>query len=455
MPSLPSPVRRRRDLSVSTLVSAFESETQAVFVRTAPINEHLILYVLLAMLVIGMVLISVTKLDRVVTGTGKIIPIGGMLFVQPLDKSIIHDIRVKAGDVVKQGQVLATLDPTFTSADLAQLEAKMASTEALVARLEAEHEDQPYRPSGKNQYEVLQGAIWQQRQAEVRSALADFDARIKSLDGTVARFEQDAQTYRERLRVNADLEKMTKKLETEGVGSKMKTLTAVDSRVEISRLLDFSNNQIKENQETIASLKAQRAVYIDQRQSQIGTDLATARDTLNQTREDLKKAQKLNQLVNLVAPADAVVLKIAKASKGSVAGVSDQPVDPLFTLVPLDAPVEAEVEIEARDIGFIRPGDPVQVKLDAYRFLQHGTARGVIKTISEGTFTIGENEEVRPPYFKAIVTFTDIHLRDVPASFRLIPGMTLVGDIMVGKRSIMSYLIEGGMRTSLEAMREP
>jgi hypothetical protein len=43
----------------------------------------------------------------------------------------------------------------------------------------------------------------------------------------------------------------------------------------------------------------------------------------------------------------------------------------------------------------------------------------------------------------------------VPADFRLIPGMTVTGDIMVGKRTILSYLVEGVMRTGSEAMREP
>jgi multidrug efflux pump subunit AcrA (membrane-fusion protein) len=124
-------------------------------------------------------------------------------------------------------------------------------------------------------------------------------------------------------------------------------------------------------------------------------------------------------------------------------------------LVPLDAPVEADIKVRAEDIGFIKVGDPVQLKLDAYRFVQHGTAKGVIKTLSEGTFIVDDNNLPTPPYFKARVAITEVHLRNVPADFRLIPGMTLDGDIMVGRRSIMSYLVEGVLRTGSEAMREP
>ena len=33
--------------------------------------------------------------------------------------------------------------------------------------------------------------------------------------------------------------------------------------------------------------------------------------------------------------------------------------------------------------------------------------------------------------------------------------MTLTGDVLVGHRTILSYLVEGGLRTTSEAMREP
>src|SRR5207248_4068708 len=66
---------------------------------------------------------------------------------------------------------------------------------------------------------------------------------------------------------------------------------------------------------------------------------------------------------------------------GSVTGGSaaNAGQEPLFTLVPLDAPVEADVHVSASDIGFVKIGDPVEIKLDAYRYTQHGTAQGVIR----------------------------------------------------------------------------
>jgi hemolysin D len=94
--------------------------------------------------------------------------------------------------------------------------------------------------------------------------------------------------------------------------------------------------------------------------------------------------------------------------------------------------------------------------------MRHGTATGKITTISEGSFTEGPSGtgsmtagQSRDPFFKARIRIDAAQLHDVPANFRLIPGMTVHGDVLVGHRTILSYILESGMRTSFEAMREP
>lgn len=460
MPPLPSLARPApRDLVPSgrggdahALISAFESETAGVIARTTPRHEHMVIYVIVSMFVLAIALMSLTKLDRVVTSTGRIVPTEGSLFVQPLDKAIVRDIRVKVGDIVKKGQVLATLDPTFASADLTQLQQKMTSVSAQRARLEAEQAGKPYEPSDADPYQALQASIYSQRQMEYQSALNDFDARIRSTQADITRLRQDVELYSKRLGLAAEVEKMHDTLLKSGYGTKLNAVIAADSKAEIQRQLNQSQNQIAQSQHDLDALKAQRAGYIEKWHDDLVTQLVTVNNDYDQTKQLLAKAQKLHDLINLTAPEDAIVLKVADVSVGAVA----EGTQPLFTLVPLRGPLEAEVEIDARDIGFVEPGDPVQIKLDAYNFMQHGTATGVIKTISEGSFTIsGETQLPRSPYFKAVITLKDVKLHDVPGDFRLIPGMTVTADVMVGKRTIMSYIINGALRTGAEAMREP
>ena len=115
-------VRRAPVDDLDAPISAFESETQAVIQSVAPFSERTILHVLAAMVVVAIFLMAVVKLDRVVSGNGRILPTQGSLFVQPLDRAIVTSIVARPGDVVRKGQVLATLDPTFAQADLRDLQ---------------------------------------------------------------------------------------------------------------------------------------------------------------------------------------------------------------------------------------------------------------------------------------------------------------------------------------------
>jgi hemolysin D len=443
--------------ALTDVVGAFESETAAVFVRTAPASEHVTLYVIGSMLLLSFLLMAVVKLDRVVSGTGRVVPMSGSLYVSPFDTSIVREVRVKAGEVVRKGQILASLDPTFTQADLLRLQQKLASEEAVAARLEAERHQGPYRYNASDQYQSLQHSIWEKRQAELASNLADFDARIRNMEAQIAQLRADIEHYHDRLTLAGNKEKLYKPLLAKGYVSKVQTMQAADERSEMGRLLSDAENQTSASQQSLSSLKAQREAFIQKWRSDIGTELVTVRNDLDLTRENLSKAQKLSDLSQLNAPADAVVLSVGKISSGSIAGGGSQTQgqEPLFTLVPLDAVVEVDMRVNAEDIGFIKVGDPVRLKLDAYRFMQHGTAGGVIKAVSEGSFTVDDNNVPVAPYFKVRVGIKDVFLRNVPAGFRLIPGMTLTGDIMVGKRTILSYLVEGAVQTGSEAMREP
>jgi hemolysin D len=455
MAQLPSLARRKRTDLIAEPISAFESETQLVFQKTRPHSEHAILHVLAAMLVIVLVLMCVVRLDRVVTTEGRIVPSQGSFFVQPLDRAIVTSILVHPGDFVKKGQVLATLDPTFAQADLKTLQAKQASDQALVNRLEAEQSGKPYVVYPSSQDSVLQASIYNQRKAEYAESVGDFDAKVGADQAAIRRARQDASDYSQRLALASKAEQNYRALQAQGYGSTTGMLNATDARVEMDRMVSENQNTALQAQSDVSASAAERAAFVDKWKSDVATQLVAAQSDLSEVSQNLAKASKVSDLSVLVAPTDAVVLKVGKASIGSVVDPGSPGNDALFTLTPITGPLDAEVRVNARDIGFIRPGDKVRIKLEAYRYTSHGLATGVIKTISDGSFTTSDDGQIVPPYYKARVAITDARLRNVPAGFRLIPGLTVSGEVLVGSRTVMSYLFEGAMRTGSEAMREP
>lgn len=440
--------------SAANQVAVFQSHTQAVLTRVMPQRSFGFLYAVAGMLVVSLVLMAVVSLDRVVAGTGSIVPVEGSLFIQPLDRAIVKEIRVREGDVVRKGQILATLDPTFAKANLEQFETRGVANRAMVERLQAEVDGRAYAPSRRDFDSDLQMSIYNQRQAELRQSLTDFDARITALRTSQSRASANANNYSQQLAIATRIKDMRSELEAKGFGSKLNTMIATSERTSVERQMQESQHEASQVRSEIAALRAQRDAFVSKWRNDAGLQLATARRQLNDDKGEATKARKFSDFINLVAPEDGVVLDIGEASVGSIIEPG-QSQKPLFTITPIRGRLEAEIAVNSKDIGFIERGQKVTVKLDAYDFLRHGTAQGIITSISEGSFTHDSSGAQREPFFKVRVRIENAKLTNVPQDFRLIPGMTLTGDILVGHRTILSYLLTGAQRASSEAMREP
>jgi HlyD family secretion protein len=114
------------------------------------------------------------------------------------------------------------------------------------------------------------------------------------------------------------------------------------------------------------------------------------------------------------------------------------------------------VKVSTRDIGFVRVGDPAVIKVDAFSYVEHGTAAGKVQWISENAFWVNEQTNLaQDPYYKVGVSIDAMNFINVPENFRLVPGMTLTADIKVGRRSLGAYLLDGFVKGLNQSMREP
>jgi len=448
--------KRQREPTPDALIRVFQSETAEIREGPEPVQLRLTLHTLLGLLVALLAVAVLMRLDRVVTtSAGQIVTTDPAIVLQALDASIIKSLDVQEGERVERGQLLATLDPTFAAADVSAASLQIASLEAQISRAEAElaHRDFAPPPGTTPQaaYLALQRAYYVQRKAQFEAQLNAYDEQIAQNKATIRKLKDDLAHYDDRVKISQEIENMRASLAASQVGSRLNLLTATDQRLEIMRTLDFDRNGLVESEHQLAAVIANRDAFTQQWAGQVSQELVTARNTLDNAQQQLAKAAKHQDLVRLEAPDDAVVLKLAKLSVGSV--LKDG--DPFITLAPLRSPVESEVHIASRDIGFVRPGDSATVKLDAFSFVEHGTATGTVRWISEGAFSQDDNGTAVEPYYKARIALTQVNLKAIPDSFRLVPGMTLIADIKVGTRSVFMYMLKGVIRGLDEAMREP
>jgi hemolysin D len=452
-----------RKATPDNIVRLFQSETAEMLAVPEPRRLRATLLTLAAMVVSLLAAATFTRLDRVVATKGQIVTTQPTMVLQALDPSIIKTLDVREGQRVKAGDVLATLDPTFAAADVSALELQLASLNAQIARAESELAQKGFDPSPNAdpavaRYNELQKAYYLQRHAQFDAQIHSYDEQMAQTKATIAKLQNDQSRYGDRAKLAKEVEDMRATLAAAQVGSRLNLLSATDQKVELLRNLEFERNALVETQHQLEATAATRNAFREQWFGQASQELVTARNQRDAALQQLEKATKHRDLVRLQASEDAVVLKQAKLSVGSVLKEGD----PLFYLAPLRSPMEAELQIQARDVGFIRPGDPVKVKFDAFNFVEHGTAEGKLRWISEGAFTTSEENSTQPnssqptePYYKARVELSDVNLRNVPDGFRLIPGMTLAGDVHVGTRSLLMYAVTGALQGMGEAMREP
>ncbi len=435
-------------------IASFKSEADALAHESEPRLSRMTLYILAGCVTLGVFLASQVHIDRIVTATGQLITREPTIIVQTLNRAIISSINVREGDRVKAGDVLATLDPTFVAADVAQLEVQIESLDAEIARLEAELAEKPLMTAGLSQrYAASQVNLMAQRAAQRAEQLRSFDSRIAQQEATIAKLANDQKRFGERAKIMTEVEGMRSKLAEQQYGSRLNLLQAMDQRLEVLRNLDYGMHAGNEAKHNLTTTRSEREAFIEQWRTQVNVDLIPRRTARDAATEQLSKAKKNHDLVELRAPTDAIVQRVAKLSVGSV--LSDA--SPLFTLVPARARIEAEISIDAPDVGFVRLEDKVAVKLEAYNYLEHGHAEGRLHVLSEDAFTTREDDgktAVRP-FYKANVVIDRAELHNVPNGFRMIPGMPVTADIKVGTRSLLSYVSHGIHRSLNEAMREP
>lgn len=411
------------------------------------------------MILVLVAIIGLVPIDRVVTARGVVVSESPTILVQPLDTAIIRSIEVREGQVVAPGQLLAKLDPTFATADVAALEAQQTKLDAEVARLTAEATGKPFSYDGTDPSWSLQAAIYAARKAQYDAKLENYSHRLDELGATIARSRAAAASYRERLGIAQDLENMRKQLENMQAGSHLNTLLAADSRLEVERALTDVERTAEVTKRDQNALAAERTAYIRGWTAEASQTLSETASKANDTREQLNKAALRRRLVELRSDTDAVVQSVAKVSVGSVMQSGQQ----LLTLVPLGTTLEIEGNISGHENGFVHVHDRASIKFDTFPYSQYGTAEGSVRIISPDSFN--PQSEARNPtgtapadgeaFYRARITIDKVGLHGVPDGFRIVPGMPVSADIKVGERTVLGYLLGSIVPVIREGMREP
>lgn len=415
------------------------------------------------LLVFLALLISIIfKVDVVVQGQGKLTYDGPPIVLQPFEHAVLRSLSVRPGDTVKKGQVLATLDPTFSQADLLALESRNKAVRSQIRRLEAESSGAPYVASpADGEAGVLQLEVYNRRIAEHRARMRTLDETLAETKAGLSRTTSDIRNLEEQLKISSAVEKMQESLLKLNTNSRLEYLNAQNNRLRAEREFQEATDRLVEGGHRLKAVEAQKEGAVEEWKRAAFEELTRQRAEQAQVEASVTKMTRMNALISIVAPEDGVVLDIANRSVGSVL----RDAEPLVILIPTSIPMISEIQLSSAAVGEASVGDKVLVKVDAFPFQRYGGLHGHIRSISFESHVGGTPGDMESVANKRAVGAGGLHRVAIeldspridrqPSNRSLFPGMTVTAEIHLGKRRLINYLLHPILRGLGESFREP
>lgn len=405
-----------------------------------------------AALVLSLLLTAaVLKVDVVVTASGRLMADVPPVVLQPMGSSVLRELNVKAGDLVREGQVLAVLDSTFTEADRETLEAQQRALLARRARINAELSGEATFEAGDGPEALIEERLLARRTDFLAARQEAFDTELRALEDALRAEEDAARGLEAQLALAREVEGMRARLLEDNVGSRLNLLMAESARLDVEQGLRGHRARIAELAHERVSKRAEMDAFLRDWERQSLEALSQIGPELERIEEQLSKAARLDALTLLRAPRDGVVLETARRAPGS--GVREG--DALVTLVPSGVPLIAETGLKSADIGRLQAGDPAVLKIDSYPWRRYGTIPGTLRAISRESYPASETGPVSSALHRGQIVLDADAVAGLPPEMALIPGMTLSADIRTGERSVLEFFLEPILRGLRESLREP
>ncbi len=420
------------------------------------------------LLVVALIWSIVGRVDVVATASGKVIPSGNVKQIQPIEIGSVRAIHVRNGQHVEAGQLLIELDPTLVGAEAEQANKSLLGAEVDAARnaaLLGHLDGRPSRfaaPSGtpsdiaatQSQYVRSAIAEYEGERASLTQQRAEKVAELASVDAEIAKLKQTLPIVEQQLAARRELSE-------KGYFSKIRLLEYEQLKIEHVQNIAVQQANAARARAKIADIDAQLGRLRGSFGKAAATELAESQEKSGLAREEVTKSRRRQAFMQLRAPVSGTVQQLAISTVGGVV----QPAQTLMIIVPDDADPVVEARIQNKDIGFIREGQPVRVKLEAFPFTDYGIVPGVVESISRDAVDTSEpgaaerrdrNGRVVQP---GLVYTTRIRLkrrtiraggRDLPIG----PGLAVQAEIKTGDRRIIQYLLSPVTQALDEAGRE-
>jgi len=423
------PMLGARERGLLSETSHIEEELIPAFVRP-------ILYIVSALILFFLIWAAVAQMKEIARAPGEIIPNGFIKVVQHLDGGIVSNIAVDDRTLVDEGQVLMSLDGAQVKAELLQMQARQASLLLRSERLKAfaESRNPDFGPESATWRSLVMGQqqILQTQNSARASSISILDHQVAQRVQRIAQLNKSLAVAREQLALTTELSAMREELASRKLVNRTILLETRRAKVtaegEIARLVEEIGIIKKE----LAEIEARRLDTLNQLTRDAMTEYGGVKAELAEVSEQIKRLQDKIYRLDIRAPIRGWVHDLKAKTLGQVV----QPGALIMQIVSDKVVVEAEVQIAARDIGFVKVGQPVNLRVTSFDYARYGIGKGFLKRISASS-VVGPDGR---PFYKGLVELTNQYVGNVPANHPMQPGMTVEAEILTGQKTLLQYL---------------
>jgi HlyD family secretion protein/adhesin transport system membrane fusion protein len=163
-------------------------------------------------------------------------------------------------------------------------------------------------------------------------------------------------------------------------------------------------------------------------------DLGVTINELAQVQESIGRLEDRVKRLEVVSPVRGIVKGLAVKNQGAVI----QPGGQVCDVVPIEHDMKIDAKISTKDVGHLKIGQPVKVKVTTYDFARYGSVHGTLTKISASSFT----DEKGNPFFKGVIELENNYVGATPGRFLIQPGMSVTAEIITGDKTLLQYMLK-------------
>ncbi len=402
-------------------------------------------------------------LDIVAVADGKLVPSSYLKIIQPADHGIVREILVEEGQAVSAGQVLIRMDSAISNADVRAVRAEYEQKRLSLRRIDSQlRGKRPARQPGDPA--ELWTRVEAQYAANVRAyanALAQERSLIEKAGHDLAAAQATKAKLQQVLPHYVEQERAFEKLAKDGFAGRMLYADKKRERIEREQDLRAQEFAIRSSQALIEQSEKKLAQISADYERQLQAERMETAVQLQKAEQELAKLEHRHGLLELRAPQAGTVKDLATHTVGTVT----MPGTILMTLVPKSEKLVAEVWVSNQDVGFVRPGQTVRVKLAAFQFTKYGMLEGTVRHVSadateaaspntRSDALAGRDRPMGPLAYRALVELKSQDLASDGMRYPLAAGMQASAEIGLGTRTVAEYVLSPVRRAWHEAGRE-